>query len=553
MPADPLPYEPDQLGQLPDSGDPRDKNNYFWRITKGVLTGWLVSATFKLLNVVGDVDESSGIIITRATDDGVNTAYIRQRTSRGTSAEPSALNSGDIIGRQIFDGHDGDDFFGAGSVLCVASQNWEADKHGSYLAFRVIEKDEITDVEGLRMYPEGIVIRSHTEAERDAMTDPPTGLVIYNSTSKQLNSYSGLAWVEGASPDLSGYQETSEKNQPSGYAGLDGSGLLDVAQMPASLLGGVRYQGTWNATTNSPAIPAAAIGNKGYYYKVATAGTTSIDGIAVWDVGDWIISNGTTWDKVDSTDQVTSVFGLQGAVTTASMTENVTPADADYFAGRSNADAADRKFSFLNVANYVITKLLSASRTVSAGWIWESSATTNTLRSGTTNTEQHFERANGGLGSETEVVANNTLGSIRFRGWGVQASVGAYRDAARMIGQCRAIAAGVIQGRWTLFVANSSGTLTEVLRAHDSGINIGDAANVDASAVLELTATTRGFLAPRMTTTQRDLIASPATGLMIYNTTNARYENYTSGAWAALGGSSSLTEDQAILASQIFS
>jgi limonene-1,2-epoxide hydrolase len=50
------------------------------------------------------------------------------------------------------------------------------------------------------------------------------------------------------------------------------------------------------------------VGTKGWYYKVATAGTTSIDGIADWAVGDWIVYNGTVWDKVDNTD---TAFGKQ--------------------------------------------------------------------------------------------------------------------------------------------------------------------------------------------------------------------------------------------------
>jgi hypothetical protein len=78
--------------------------------------------------------------------------------------------------------------------------------------------------------------------------------------------------------------------------------------------GGLSYQGTWNATTNSPTIPAAASGNNGWYYYVATAGATSIDGIADWGVGDWIISNGAAWQKIDNSDIVTSVFGRTGAV-----------------------------------------------------------------------------------------------------------------------------------------------------------------------------------------------------------------------------------------------
>ncbi len=77
----------------------------------------------------------------------------------------------------------------------------------------------------------------------------------------------------------------------------------------------LNYQGTWNATTNVPAIPAASAANRGDYYVVATAGTTTISGINSWAVGDWIVSNGSTWDKLDNTDQVTSVAGRTGAVT----------------------------------------------------------------------------------------------------------------------------------------------------------------------------------------------------------------------------------------------
>lgn len=43
--------------------------------------------------------------------------------------------------------------------------------------------------------------------------------------------------------------------------------------------------------------------------------------------------------------------------------------------------------------------------------------------------------------------------------------------------------------------------------------------NPDASSVLDVKSTTAGFLPPRLTTEQRDAITSPATGLVIYNTT----------------------------------
>jgi len=54
---------------------------------------------------------------------------------------------------------------------------------------------------------------------------------------------------------------------------------------------------------------------------------------------------------------------------------------------------------------------------------------------------------------------------------------------------------------------------------------------IDASAVVTMTSTTKGFLPPRMTTTQRDAIASPATGLMIFNTTTGKHQGYDGTVW----------------------
>lgn len=85
---------------------------------------------------------------------------------------------------------------------------------------------------------------------------------------------------------------------------VDLSGLPDGSIPAAAVeggggLGGVEYAGTWDATTNSPAL-ATGIGTKGQYYVVSVAGTTPLNGIAVWSVGDWAIFNGTAWEKVDN-------------------------------------------------------------------------------------------------------------------------------------------------------------------------------------------------------------------------------------------------------------
>ena len=63
-------------------------------------------------------------------------------------------------------------------------------------------------------------------------------------------------------------------------------------------------------------------------------------------------------------------------------------------------------------------------------------------------------------------------------------------------------------------------------------------ATPDASAVLDASSITQGLLPPRMTTTQRDAIASPAAGLIIFNTTTNGVEIKTSLGWISLSASS---------------
>ena len=101
-----------------------------------------------------------------------------------------------------------------------------------------------------------------------------------------------------------------------------------VQNQISALVGGVMYEGTWNASTNTPTI-TSSVGSKGDYYIVATAGNTNINGITSWNIGDWIIFNGSTWDKVDNTDAVSSVNGYTGAVSL--VTSDVPESGSLYF------------------------------------------------------------------------------------------------------------------------------------------------------------------------------------------------------------------------------
>lgn len=67
------------------------------------------------------------------------------------------------------------------------------------------------------------------------------------------------------------------------------------------------------------------------------------------------------------------------------------------------------------------------------------------------------------------------------------------------------------------------------------------------SAQLDVTSTEKGFLPPRMTSAQRDLIATPATGLLIFQTDNtAGYYFYDGIAWVGLGSNTNNSTNSTI-------
>lgn len=118
-------------------------------------------------------------------------------------------------------------------------------------------------------------------------------------------------------------------------------------------------------------------------------------------------------------------------------------------------------------------------------------------------------------------------GSLNFRGGGgiVHVLFGTYGTQVFNSGQTA--------GSNFQVKANTDANALYVYGANDN-IGSGTATPV-ASAKLELVSTTKGLLIPRMTTTQRDAISSPAVGLMVYNTTDSAFNYYRLSGWSAIG------------------
>ena len=128
-------------------------------------------------------------------------------------------------------------------------------------------------------------------------------------------------------PDLSAeYINVDQKGVASGVATLDANAKINLAQIPDTLLGNVKYGGTFDPATGvCTLVDGKILGEDGVeyteltitadnaenfrgYYFLAT-GSATLAGIDFL-VGDWCISNGTAgWAKVDNTDAVTGIKG----------------------------------------------------------------------------------------------------------------------------------------------------------------------------------------------------------------------------------------------------
>ena len=194
----------------------------------------------------------------------------------------------------------------AGDPTIVQPSNWN-DNHD--LTGTVPVANGGTGADTLTGYVKG----NGTAAMTAASTIPSTDVTGLGTMSTQNSNNISVTGGSMSGVTISDYVATATKGVANGVASLDGSGTVPVSQLPAAVLGALSYQGTWNASTNTPTL-TSSVGTKGYYYVVNVAGSTNLNGITDWLVGDWAVFNGSVWQKVDNTDAVTSVNGLTGTV-----------------------------------------------------------------------------------------------------------------------------------------------------------------------------------------------------------------------------------------------
>lgn len=98
--------------------------------------------------------------------------------------------------------------------------------------------------------------------------------------------------------------------------------MLKTVSSITNAIGALNFKGTWNASTNTPTL-ASGVGTKGDYYVVGIAGSTTLDGISTWGVGDWATYNGSVWQRVEGGADLDGVnLNVSGTTNLAALTDS---------------------------------------------------------------------------------------------------------------------------------------------------------------------------------------------------------------------------------------
>jgi hypothetical protein len=157
--------------------------------------------------------------------------------------------------------------------------------------------------------------------------------VSFDSTGR-VTSYGFITSSDVVPLLTASYIQITDKGALGGVAPYDGTGKIYTSALPVGIVGQLHYMGVCDATTWS-GVSAAISATGGYY--IVNVGSTSASytlppgGVSTqtstllatlsaasqpyFAVGDWIVSNGSTWDKIDNTDSISSFKNRTGAIT----------------------------------------------------------------------------------------------------------------------------------------------------------------------------------------------------------------------------------------------
>ena len=150
-----------------------------------------------------------------------------------------------------------------------------------------------------------------------AMRFKPSGQTLALTLTGANATFAGSVTATTFSGDLNGTINTVTTATTKGNSTNDTTVATTafVQNVIGTIPAGLVFQGTWNASTNTPTLSSGS-GTTGHFYIVSVAGSTNLDGITDWQVGDWavFIEQGASdqWEKIDNS-SVLSGSGTGGS------------------------------------------------------------------------------------------------------------------------------------------------------------------------------------------------------------------------------------------------
>ena len=345
----------------------------------------------------------------------------------------------------------------------------------------------------------GYVKGSGTSTMTASSTIPSTDVTGLGTMSTQNSNNISVTGGSMSGVIISDYVANATKGVANGVASLDGSGTVPVSQLPAAVLGALSYQGTWNATTNTPTLTSST-GTKGYYYVVSVAGSTNLNGITDWQVGDWAVYNGSVWQKIDNTDAVTSVNGYTGTVVLTAADVSAVP-----YTGATGAVDLNAK-TLVNISNLGVNT--NTVPTIRARVVGDNNSTSRIAMRGYSSDANssaiRVSKFRGTVAAPQAPISGDSLGKFELAGYGTTSS-DSYPQVS-LEGVTTEVWGATARGAKAVVKVTPNTTTTQV-----TALTI----NQDSTAVFANTVTANGTLLTGNTGTVTSVAATAGTGISV--------------------------------------
>jgi hypothetical protein len=402
---------------------------------------------------------------------------------------------------------------------------------------------------------QGLGLPSMTTTQQNAIATPRTGLSIYNNTLLTPQFYNGSVWTGGwnkrgnagttAGTDFIGTTDNVDlvfrrNNVTSGWLNATNTSF-GVSSMPITTTSG----GSTAFGVSALAALTSGNGNDAFGWRSMFNCTTGGANVAYGRESLQTLTTGTNNVAVGQSALQASNGSRNSALGYRAMFLNTTGNQNSAFGqqavyanttGSFNSGFGDGALEFNSVgSNNVAFGGGALNRTTGSDNVGIGSSAAIFSTTGSKNTSiGHHSNYNLGTGQNNTALGAHTVTSTSTGSNNIAVGYSANASSSGLKNLTVAYSGSVPSQTGSnqmnignvLWGADCSGTSTTAAGSLSVGVN-----TPNASALLDLTSTTKGLLLPRMTTTQINAIASPAAGLTVYNTTLALICFYNGTAW----------------------